>query len=702
MRSDARNGVRFFSSQWANRAAFSRLAPLSSLLRPLLQLTALAFIGFTMAASCGEADVLLAAIGGECVLDSDCDGELVCTFRRCHQACVTTADCEPGQRCVEAEANKVCLLDAEASCAANSDCPAPLACAPDARCRNQCLTDPDCIAGQLCSRQRACAEPGELDGGLLPDTTPGDDPCLASSDCDPPTLCEAGRCLLECVRDEDCASGRCVESRCAAGGPVGVDCVPGAQLACTCSDGSPGVWLCNADGTVFGPDCLGCPTTTTVTDCPPMAFPDAAIAGMVPLAFSSSATATGMAVNAVGETILVGYFVAPTDFGDGNLLTPLGALDSFVAIYDAAGALVSAQPFGVVGGTVEAVAAADDPVNGDVWIAGSYQGTPDLGGGPLAGPRGAFVIRLSDTGVVLDTAGWPTTGANSVFNLALSVGVGGGATLAGTYEGTLDVGGQMLTLASATTQEMFLAKVSPAFTVEWAKSFPASGVIAFPPSTSAALSAPSGDVYFAGRLTGQIDFGDGLPLAGTGEGFVARYDALGALQWVRTFGALPPQWLSELSASQLLAWGDQSNGADLGQGALPTGPYRATLSVLDGSTTESAASALHPIDESATGDDLSVAFTSSNSMLTAGECTVALTQYDTVFTTGPFLGHPSRVRVFSHPSAGFGFIQPFSGAIGADGSASLLLSLTPAVTNQDFGAGAVSGDTLFVHITPPP
>lgn len=99
---------------------------MSALRRPLLQLTALASLAVAVAASCTDADLVLAALGGDCVLDSDCDGELVCSFRRCHQACLTTADCEPGQRCVEAEANKVCLLEAEASCAANSDCPAPV------------------------------------------------------------------------------------------------------------------------------------------------------------------------------------------------------------------------------------------------------------------------------------------------------------------------------------------------------------------------------------------------------------------------------------------------------------------------------------------------------------------------------------------------------------------------------------------------
>ncbi|MEM1035068.1 MAG: hypothetical protein AAGN82_32310, partial [Myxococcota bacterium] len=38
-------------------------------------------------------EALLAAIEGDCLLDSDCEGALVCRFRRCHERCETRRDC---------------------------------------------------------------------------------------------------------------------------------------------------------------------------------------------------------------------------------------------------------------------------------------------------------------------------------------------------------------------------------------------------------------------------------------------------------------------------------------------------------------------------------------------------------------------------------------------------------------------------------
>ncbi|HVU01611.1 MAG TPA: hypothetical protein VHE30_07665, partial [Polyangiaceae bacterium] len=106
------------------------------------------------------------AIG--CTLSSDCDSSLVCTFGRCHVACQTSKDCSGGGRCVYTGEDHVCQLEQEAECLHNTDCVAPLACAVDAKCRNQCNGDRDCVTGQKCVSSGVCADPEELgaDGNL--------------------------------------------------------------------------------------------------------------------------------------------------------------------------------------------------------------------------------------------------------------------------------------------------------------------------------------------------------------------------------------------------------------------------------------------------------------------------------------------------------------------------------------------------------
>ena len=100
-----------------------------------------------------------------CIVNSDCAGELVCIFGRCHSECTDSSDCPDGAGCVKVDDEvSVCQLPDEVECENDRDCPEPLLCGPDGECRNDCQEDSDCSDGQVCSRQQVCAEPGELDG----------------------------------------------------------------------------------------------------------------------------------------------------------------------------------------------------------------------------------------------------------------------------------------------------------------------------------------------------------------------------------------------------------------------------------------------------------------------------------------------------------------------------------------------------------
>src|SRR5882672_4701431 len=76
-----------------------------------------------------------------CLINSDCSSPLVCAFRKCHTACVTSHDCQPGERCVASDRPfHVCQLELEKNCTRNSDCPPTEVCGVDLECRNQCVT----------------------------------------------------------------------------------------------------------------------------------------------------------------------------------------------------------------------------------------------------------------------------------------------------------------------------------------------------------------------------------------------------------------------------------------------------------------------------------------------------------------------------------------------------------------------------------
>lgn len=177
-----------------------------------------------------------------CVLNSDCSQDpspLICGFRRCHVECNSSVDCARTPsgdqlRCMLSDKpTHVCQLDDEVKCTFNSDCPGDQVCGVDGECRDQCITERDCVKGQLCVRG-TCAEPAELvNGDLLPagQSSAAGQPCSYSSDCEEPLVCRAqGFCGLECKGDRDCAAGSsCTGSRCVAPSTTGPGGAGGAQ-----------------------------------------------------------------------------------------------------------------------------------------------------------------------------------------------------------------------------------------------------------------------------------------------------------------------------------------------------------------------------------------------------------------------------------------------------------------------------------------
>lgn len=194
-----------------------------------------------------QEQIELARLAQSCLVNSDCSDPLVCAFEACHAECESSRDCDDGARCVAAaRPYKVCQLETERACQRTSDCPAGLVCGIDGECRDKCLSDVDCVEGQLCV-SGTCADRDELDdaGRLVP--APGasygeeGSPCVYVSDCSESLLCRSQACLPECKADKDCGAARkCEQTRCVADGSL--------PLACTYSS------ECNADR---GERCLG-------------------------------------------------------------------------------------------------------------------------------------------------------------------------------------------------------------------------------------------------------------------------------------------------------------------------------------------------------------------------------------------------------------------------------------------------------------
>src|SRR5947207_1572461 len=84
-----------------------------------------AFVAFALATvlSYGcSSDEPTRGLASACVLNSDCNAPLVCTFQRCHVVCKASVDCPSGARCIASEAGGVCQLSQEVDCRTSGVC----------------------------------------------------------------------------------------------------------------------------------------------------------------------------------------------------------------------------------------------------------------------------------------------------------------------------------------------------------------------------------------------------------------------------------------------------------------------------------------------------------------------------------------------------------------------------------------------------
>ncbi|HKQ70162.1 MAG TPA: hypothetical protein VJT73_12525 [Polyangiaceae bacterium] len=180
------------------------------------------FVGVIAFGACASDEPTPAGLAEGCILNTDCAAPFVCAFRRCHRACNSSRDCHGGERCVVSDRPlHVCQLEDERNCSYTSECPGNEFCAIDLQCRDQCVTNTDCLKDQICI-SGTCADKEEFkDGGLtisLPEggaEASSGQPCLYTSDCTPPLVCRALTCSSECLAAADCRAGYdCFDGRC--------------------------------------------------------------------------------------------------------------------------------------------------------------------------------------------------------------------------------------------------------------------------------------------------------------------------------------------------------------------------------------------------------------------------------------------------------------------------------------------------------
>ncbi len=222
-----------------------------------------------------------------------------------------------------------------------------------------------------------------------------------------------------------------------------------------------------------------------------------------------------IAVDPADNVALTGTFAGSINFGGGLLMSSSDVdEDVYVASFASDGTHLWSKRFGDSASQRNGGIAFD--ANGDVILAGTFKGTIDLGGGAMtsAGDDDIFVVKLGVTGNHLWSKRFGD--ASTQYVTGVHVNAAGEVILSGSIQGTVDFGGGPLVVNGPDAAYIAVLDASGAHL--WSRAFDDPGG-----SNGGILGVTSNGLIASGSFNGTIDFGGGpLTTAGLTDIFLAR------------------------------------------------------------------------------------------------------------------------------------------------------------------------------------
>jgi hypothetical protein len=239
--------------------------------------------------------------------------------------------------------------------------------------------------------------------------------------------------------------------------------------------------------------------------------------------------AYSVAVDHSNNVLVAGSFVSNVNFGGTTLTSWGGSADIFLAKYASTGQLVWAQKFGSNGPDIGYGVAID--ANNNVFLAGSFTGPVDFGGGALPGAGSSDIVLAKYTAAGAYAWARQIGGAGADTGYGVATDVSGNVVVTGYVQGTVDFGGGPTT--SLGSLDSFVAKYSTLGAHLWSRRFGST----YADEGLAVATDPSGNVVIVGAFQGVANFGAGaLTSAGSWDIFAAKLSSSGVTMWSRGFG----------------------------------------------------------------------------------------------------------------------------------------------------------------------
>lgn len=276
---------------------------------------------------------------------------------------------------------------------------------------------------------------------------------------------------------------------------------------------------------------------------------------------------------AAGKVYVTGAYQGSVDFGGGPIHSA-SYHDTFVLTLDAAsGVFASARGFGVFGDDRGNRIGVD--ASGNVTVAGGFvAGSLEIGGIALIGHSSwnGFLVSFDPTGKYRWSRVQEAQNANEVASLAVSST--GNVVAAGSFNGTIDLGTGPLTAVQGAFLASYSTDGVPRFVRQLVATQPQGYSQARPACVAV---DPAGNIALGGNFNGAVSFGAGAQLVSAAgyPGFVARFDATGAATFVRQIAVVGPQYRGGVKAvgfdgkGNIVAASNVDGPPDLGMGPIP-------------------------------------------------------------------------------------------------------------------------------------
>lgn len=219
--------------------------------------------------------------------------------------------------------------------------------------------------------------------------------------------------------------------------------------------------------------------------------------------------------------------------GDVDLAGNQAGIDRFcLAKLDPDGTLLWSRVFFGTGSTIRVDASEN------LWIAGYFKGTIDLGGGPLQSAyemNDLFVAKLDPQGNHLFSARFGDEGGGDGTQLPgqLVTLPQGGVVLVGVFDGTLSFGGDVFSTVPSSANG-FIARFDDKGDHVWSRALSDTPTLGY---AAGAAVLPDGSVAVTGTYFAEMDCGgELLPDQGFGDIVVLKLDAEGKQVFCRSLG----------------------------------------------------------------------------------------------------------------------------------------------------------------------